>query len=144
MEILKILLALNAIDIISGFIKAVDKKEITSKKMKDGLINKAMIWVIVCLSYLLKDIAPKEFGINIDLVPLVAVYYVIMEAISIVENVSVYLPIPTFITNMLKQAEEKVVNTQQTTQTNAVLGTQTSQESEQAKLMKALKGDNNE
>lgn len=144
MEILNILLALNAIDIISGFIKAVDKKEITSKKMKDGLINKAMIWVIVCLSYLLKDIAPKEFGINIDLVPLVAVYYVIMEAISIVENVSVYLPIPTFITNMLKQAEEKVVNTQQTTQTNAVLGTQTSQESEQAKLMKALKGDNNE
>lgn len=144
MEILKILLALNAIDIISGFIKAVDKKEITSKKMKDGLINKAMIWVIVCLSYLLKDIAPKEFGINIDLVPLVAVYYVIMESISIVENVSVYLPIPTFITNMLKQAEEKVVNTQQTTQTNAVLGTQTSQESEQAKLMKALKGDNNE
>lgn len=144
MEILKILLALNAIDIISGFIKAVDKKEITSKKMKDGLINKAMIWVIVCLSYLLKDIAPKEFGINIDLVPPVAVYYIIMESISIVENVSVYLPIPTFITNMLKQAEEKVVNTQQTTQTNAVLGTQTSQESEQAKLMKALKGDNNE
>lgn len=144
MEILKILLALNAIDIISGFIKAVDKKEITSKKMKDGLINKAMIWVIVCLSYLLKDIGPKEFGINIDLVPLVAVYYVVMEAISIVENVSVYLPIPPFITNMLKQAEEKVVNTQQTTQTNAVLGTQTSQESEQAKLMKALKGDNNE
>lgn len=144
MEILKILLALNAIDIISGFIKAVDKKEITSKKMKDGLINKAMIWVIVCLSYLLKDIAPKEFGINVDLVPLVAVYYVVMEAISIVENVSVYLPIPPFITNMLKQAEEKVVNTQQTTQTNAVLGTQTSQESEQAKLMKALKGDNNE
>lgn len=144
MEILKILLALNAIDIISGFIKAVDKKEITSKKMKDGLINKAMIWVIVCLSYLLKDIAPKEFGINIDLVPPVAVYYIIMESISIVENVSVYLPIPTFITNMLKQAEEKVVNTQQTTQTNAVLGTQTSQESEQAKLIKALKGDNNE
>lgn len=144
MEILKILLALNAIDIISGFIKAVDKKEITSKKMKDGLINKAMIWVIVCLSYLLKDIAPKEFGINIDLVPPVAVYYIIMESISIVENVSVYLPIPTFITNMLKQAEEKVVNTQQKTQTNAVLGTQTSQESEQAKLMKALKGDNNE
>lgn len=144
MEILKILLALNAIDIISGFIKAVDKKEITSKKMKDGLINKAMIWVIVCLSYLLKDIAPKEFGININLVPPVAVYYIIMESISIVENVSVYLPIPTFITNMLKQAEEKVVNTQQTTQTNAVLGTQTSQESEQAKLMKALKGDNNE
>lgn len=144
MEILKILLALNAIDIISGFIKAVDKKEITSKKMKDGLINKAMIWVIVCLSYLLKDIAPKEFGINVDLVPLVAVYYVVMEAISIVENVSAYLPIPPFITNMLKQAEEKVVNTQQTTQTNAVLGTQTSQESEQAKLMKALKGDNNE
>lgn len=144
MEILKILLALNTIDIISGFIKAVDKKEITSKKMKDGLINKAMIWVIVCLSYLLKDIAPKEFGINIDLVPIVAVYYVVMEAISIVENVSVYLPIPPFITNMLKQAEEKVVNTKQTTQTNAVLGTQTSQESEQAKLMKALKGDNNE
>lgn len=144
MEILKILLALNAIDIISGFIKAVDKKEITSKKMKDGLINKAMIWVIVSLSYLLKDIAPKEFGITIDLVPLVAVYYVVMEAISIVENVSVYLPIPAFITNMLKQAEEKVVNTKQTTQTNAVLGTQTTQESEQAKLMKALKGDNNE
>lgn len=144
MEILKILLALNAIDIISGFIKAVDKKEITSKKMKNGLINKAMIWVIVYLSYLLKDIAPKEFGINIDLVPVVAVYYVVMESISIVENVSVYIPIPTFITNMLKQAEEKVVNTQQTVQTNAVLGTQTSQESEQAKLMKALKGDNNE
>lgn len=144
MEILKILLLLNAIDIISGFIKAVDKKEITSKKMKDGLINKAMIWVIVCLSYLLKDIAPKEFGINIDLVPLVAVYYVVMEAISIVENVSAYLPIPAFITNMLKQAEEKVGYSQQTTQTNAVLGTQTSQESEQAKLMKSLKGDNNE
>lgn len=144
MEILKILLALNAIDIISGFIKAVDKKEITSKKMKDGLVNKAMIWVIVCLSYLLKDIAPKEFGINVDLVPLVAVYYVVMEAISIVENVSAYLPIPPFITNMLKQAEEKVVNTQQTTQTNAVLGTKTSEESEQAKLMKALKGDKNE
>lgn len=144
MEILKILLVLNAIDIISGFIKAVDKKEITSKKMKNGLINKAMIWVIVCLSYLLKDIAPKEFGINVDLVPLVAVYYVVMEAISIVENVSAYLPIPAFITNMLKQAEEKVGYSQQTTQTNAVLGTQTSQESEQAKLMKSLKGDNNE
>lgn len=146
MNILYTLLALNAVDIITGFIKAVDMKDIKSAKMKEGLISKAMQWVIIVLCYLLKDAAPDLLGINIDLTTIAVAYYVVMEALSIVENVSHYLPIPSALTVLLSQAKDKVSSETQEvkTTTNPVLGTTSTGISEQDKLMKELKGEKNE
>lgn len=146
MNILHTLLALNAVDIITGFIKAVDMKDIKSAKMKEGLISKAMQWVIIVLCYLLKDVAPDLLGINIDLTTIAVAYYVVMEAISIIENVSHYLPIPPALTALLSQAKDKVSSETKEvkTTTNPVLGTTSTGISEQDKLMKELKGEKNE
>lgn len=146
MNILYTLLALNAVDIITGFIKAVDMKDIKSAKMKEGLISKAMQWIIIVLCYLLKDVAPDLLGINIDLTTIAVAYYVVMEALSIVENVSHYLPIPLALTVLLSQAKDKVSSENQEvkTTTNPVLGTTSTGISEQDKLIKELKGEKHE
>lgn len=146
MNILYTLLTLNAVDIITGFIKAVDMKDIKSAKMKEGFISKAMQWVIIVLCYLLKDVAPDLLGINVDLTTIAVAYYIVMEALSIVENVSHYLPVPSALTAMLSQAKNKVTsNTQEVkTTTNPVLGTTSTGVSEQDKLMQELKGEKHE
>ena len=95
------------VDYLTGFLKAYKKKKIISSKMRDGLIKKfgemMMIIVSVILQYLV--------GIPVYISVSISAYIVIMELISISENLGeIGVPIPNWLTNRLKVLVEDEEN----------------------------------
>ena len=117
--LMQYLLACNILDIVTGFIKAYDQKDISSKKMKHGALSKVTIWCVVAVSIILSGY------LGTDLTGYIVGYYLVMEMISILENVSVFIPVPDKIKNILndeqveKPRKEETVTTKEETVTNA-------------------------
>lgn len=103
--LMQYLLACNILDIVTGFIKAYDLKDISSKKMKHGALAKVSIWCVVVVSIILSSY------LGTDLTTYIVGYYLIMEIVSILENTSVFIPIPDKIKNMLDDTQIETVNT---------------------------------
>ncbi|NLJ94834.1 MAG: phage holin family protein [Clostridiaceae bacterium] len=93
--LMQYLLMCNILDIVTGFIKAYDQKNVSSKKMKHGALAKVSIWCVVVVSIILSAY------LRTDLTTYIVGYYLIMEIISIVENASVFIPVPDKLKNML-------------------------------------------
>lgn len=94
------LLFCNVLDFVTGFIKALDTKTISSRAMKHGAYSKIVIWLVVFASY----IASSYFGT--DVVSYVCGYYIIMEIVSILENASKFVPIPEKLKSLLESNKE--------------------------------------
>ena len=115
--LMEYLLACNILDIVTGFIKAYDQKDISSKKMKHGALSKVTIWCVVAVSIILSGY------LDTDLTGYIVGYYLVMEMISILENVSVFIPVPDKIKNILndeqveKPRKEETVTTKEETVT---------------------------
>ena len=97
--LMQYLLACNILDIVTGFIKAYDQKDISSKKMKHGALAKVTIWCVVAVSIILSGY------LDTDLTSYIVGYYLVMEVISILENVSVFIPVPDKIKNILNDGQ---------------------------------------
>ena len=93
--LMQYLLACNILDIVTGFIKAYDQKNVSSKKMKHGALAKVTIWCVVVVSIILSAY------LGTDLTSYITGYYLVMEIISILENASVFVPVPDKLKNML-------------------------------------------
>ena len=109
--IMQYLLACNILDILTGFLKAYDQKSVSSKKMRHGALAKVSIWCVVVVSIILSRYT------GTDLTSYIVGYYLIMEIISIFENVSVFVPVPEKLKNILdthtsqKETEKETVKT---------------------------------
>ena len=109
--LMEYLLACNILDIVTGFLKAYDQKNISSKKIKHGALSKISIWCIIAVSMMVSSY------LKTDLTTYVTGYYLIMEAVSIFENVSVFVPVPEKLKNSLeihttkKETEKETVKT---------------------------------
>ena len=110
-SLMEYLLACNILDILTGFLKAYDQKNISSKKIKHGALSKISIWCIIAVSMMVSNY------LKTDLTTYVTGYYLIMEAVSIFENVSVFVPVPDKLKNSLdthttqKETEKETVKT---------------------------------
>ncbi|UVD41257.1 holin [Streptococcus phage vB_SbRt-pBovineB21] len=93
--LMQYLLMCNILDIVTGFIKAYDQKNVSSKKMKHGALAKVSIWCVVVVSIILSAY------LRTDLTSYITGYYLVMEIISILENASVFIPVPEKLKNML-------------------------------------------
>lgn len=89
------LLLVNIIDVVTGFIKAVDTKTVSSKVMKHGALTKLIIWLVVLVS----GVVSSYF--KTDLTSYVIGYYLIMEIVSIFENASKFIAIPDKLKDIL-------------------------------------------
>lgn len=94
------LLILNSADFISGILKGIALGDISSKKLKKGIIGKLLQWIVIAVTITMKPV------IHVDLLTYVIMYYYIMEVISILENVAWYLPVPKKLLNVLAQFKE--------------------------------------
>ena len=109
--LMEYLLACNILDILTGFIKAYDQKNVSSKKIKHGALSKISIWCIIAVSMIVSSY------LKTDLTTYVTGYYLIMEVVSIFENVSVFVPVPEKLKNILethktqKETENETVKT---------------------------------
>ena len=97
--IMQYLLACNILDIVTGFIKAYDQKNVSSKKMKHGALAKVTIWCVIVVSIILSGY------LGTDLTTYIVSYYLLMEIISILENASVFVPVPEKVKNILSSEQ---------------------------------------
>lgn len=109
--LMQYLLACNILDIVTGFIKAYDQKNVSSKKMKHGALAKVSIWCVVVVSIILSAY------LGTDLTTYIVSYYLIMEIVSILENASVFIPVPDKLRNMLNNEQIEKVNNKETVTT---------------------------
>ena len=109
--LMQYLLACNILDIVTGFIKAYDQKNVSSKKMKHGALAKVSIWCVVVVSIILSAY------LGTDLTTYIVGYYLIMEIVSILENASVFIPVPDKLRNMLDNSQIEKVNNKETVTT---------------------------
>ena len=109
--LMEYLLACNILDILTGFLRAYDQKSVSSKKMRHGALSKISIWCVVVVSMMVSSY------LKTDLTTYVTGYYLIMEVVSIFENVSVFVPVPEKLKNILdthttqKDQEKETVKT---------------------------------
>ena len=109
--LMQYLLACNVLDILTGFLRAYDQKNVSSKKMRHGALSKISIWCIIAVSMMVSSY------LKTDLTTYVTGYYLIMEVVSIFENVSVFVPVPEKLKNSLethttqKETETETVKT---------------------------------
>ena len=99
--LIEYLLACNILDIVTGFIKAYDMKNVSSKKMKHGALSKVSIWCVVVVSIILSAY------LETDLTTYIVSYYLLMEIVSILENASVFIPVPDKLKSILDNEQVK-------------------------------------
>ena len=109
--LMQYLLACNILDIVTGFIKAYDQKNVSSKKMKHGAFSKVSMWCVVLVTMILSNYFDADFT------GYILGYYLIMEVVSILENVSFFIPVPDKIKNILNDDQVKKTNKEETVTT---------------------------
>lgn len=68
-------------DIITGYIQAVINQNVDSQKMRTGLLHKTLIIIVIILSFVI------QLAFNLKYIaPFVCAYVVLMELVSIAEN----------------------------------------------------------
>ena len=84
-------------DIITGFIQAVINKDVDSTKMRNGLLHKILIITIILLSFV------GDYTFNLNFISkIVCSYVIIMEIMSITENITNAGIDITILSNILK------------------------------------------
>lgn len=110
------LLLVNILDVVTGLIKAIDTKTVSSKVMKHGALSKIIIWVIVFVSAIVSSY------FKTDLTSYVIGYYLIMEIVSIFENASQFVAVPDKLKDILNVNNIEIDKTEtQATKTDLVV-----------------------
>lgn len=96
---------LMGIDVLTGIVNAWVRGEIKSSKLREGLAKKfGEISVII-----IGEIFVLGFGLSNFLADGIAIYLIIMELISICENLDkLGVPIPQFLKKALAETNEKI------------------------------------
>lgn len=77
----------SGLDVLTGYIGAVVKRNVSSSKMRKGLLKKAVQVVVIAGAALLQwGETVIELGINIPVLTVVCVFLIWMEFTSILEN----------------------------------------------------------
>ena len=102
-SVLWALLVIMVLDYLTGIIKAVYTKNISSEIGFKGLLKKITILIIVALSNVLQQIT----GDNVAIREIVIMFYIANEGISVLENVAVIYPrMPKAIKDILLQIRD--------------------------------------
>lgn len=74
-------LIFSLFDVITGYIQAIINNNVDSQKMRTGLLHKILIILVIILSFIL------QFTFNISYISsIVCIYVIVMEVVSILEN----------------------------------------------------------
>lgn len=103
------LIALNSLDFITGIIASkLEKKQITSRKAKQGILRKCAEWAAVACAFVCEYVAGDLLGLTFPAAPVVAVWLSVCEIISICENLGrAGIKVPAEWLNQLKNTVNK-------------------------------------
>lgn len=101
--ILKALVALVVLDYITGVLKGIATKTLSSAVGFKGLIKKIFIFIVVATGVIVQGV----IGDSIPLREIVIIFFICNEGISLLENASEFVPIPAKLKETLIQLREK-------------------------------------
>ena len=101
--ILKALVVLIILDYITGVLKAIVTKTLSSQVGFTGLIRKIVIFIVVATAVTVQGV----IGDAIPLREIVIIFFICNEGISLLENASEFIPIPEKLKETLIQLRDK-------------------------------------
>lgn len=101
--ILKALVVLIVLDYITGVLKAIVTKTLSSQVGFTGLIRKIVIFIVVATAVTVQAVV----GDAIPLREIVIIFFICNEGISLLENASEFVPIPEKLKETLIQLRDK-------------------------------------
>ena len=108
--ILKALISLVVLDYVTGIIRGVMTKTLSSEIGYKGILKKILIFVVIAVAVIIQKVVAEIMPALNDYNPLrevVIVFYLCNEGISILENVAEFLPVPDKLKNILIQIRNK-------------------------------------
>lgn len=100
---LETILVFQLLDIVSGLLAAVKSKAVSSSKMKAGIFNKFGEILVLIVTFILKP------ATGVDLTVAVLTYYIFMEGVSVLENLSkAGINIPNQLAKYLQSGKSEV------------------------------------
>lgn len=99
-----VLIAFVVIDYLTGVIKAVYTKKLSSEVGFTGILKKLVIFMVVIIGHLIDSLLPGELtGVR----TMIIFFYISNEGISIIENcAAIGIPIPQKIVKVLQQLQQ--------------------------------------
>ncbi|MBQ3513422.1 MAG: phage holin family protein [Lachnospiraceae bacterium] len=101
--ILSALIALVILDYITGVLKAIVTKSLSSSVGFKGLVKKVVIFIVVATAVVVQSVV----GEAVPLREIVIVFFLCNEGISLLENASEFVPIPEKLKETLIQLRDK-------------------------------------
>ena len=101
--LLKSIVILMVLDYVTGLLKAIYNKELSSEIGFKGLIRKITIFIVIATAYVIQGI----MGDEIPLREIVILFFIANEGISLIENASEFIPIPEKLKEILIQLRKE-------------------------------------
>ena len=105
-KLIGILTVMIAVDYVTGLLNGYMQKVLSSKVGLRGIVKKVMIYMVVVVAVVLDYLTDGTFAIR----EITIVFFISNECISLLENVSPYLPIPDAIKEALIQIRKGTSN----------------------------------
>lgn len=103
--ILKALVALVVLDYVTGVLKALSTKTLSSAVGFKGLIKKTVIFIVVATAVIIQSV----IGEAVPLREITIIFFLCNEGISLLENAAEFVPIPEKLKDALIQLRERDV-----------------------------------
>ncbi|MCC8074235.1 MAG: phage holin family protein [Clostridiales bacterium] len=97
--LMKALVVLVVLDYLTGIIKAIINKSVSSEIGYKGILKKVLIFIVIIVSVLIQNVLNNSVPIR----EIVLTFFVTNEAISLLENAAQFIPIPEKLKNVLLQ-----------------------------------------
>lgn len=105
-SLFNVLLIFIVLDFITGILNSAMKHELKSIKCYRGILKKICILTVVIMSVQIDNLEI----VNLPLRSAILTFFIANEGMSIIENISNYIPLPKKLTNlfenMIKESEE--------------------------------------
>ena len=101
--ILKALLILIVADYITGLIKGIYMKKLSSEIGFKGILKKFTMLIVVVVSVVMQRLIGNAVAVR----EIVIMFFICNEALSLLENAAVMIPIPGALKNILLQLRDK-------------------------------------
>ena len=101
--LLKTIVFLAVADYITGLIKGVYNKELSSEIGFKGLLKKTVMFIVIAVAFWIQELV----GSKIPLREVVIMFYIANEALSLLEHAAVFIPIPERLKSVLLQLRDK-------------------------------------
>lgn len=101
--LLKTIVFLAIVDYITGIIKGFYAKELSSEIGFKGLLKKIVMFIVIAVAFAIQEL----LGGKVPLREVVIMFYIANEALSLLENAAVFVPIPEKLKEVLLQLRDK-------------------------------------